>query len=496
MKSQIKRLLSLILCLTLTLCITGMKKADAAQSSAKPFLSVKNSISIYTGKKKTVLIKNVKGKDVSSLNVKAGNPSSTKVVKKLINGKKVGFVLKALGPHASEIEVTLKLRKKIAGKKVFKFSFTAITGAPDAPEADLIDGLKKNDHHVSVFKEGEEPKEWENWIELGIGNMAQIDNRNIDIKWYENGKKGTGQNDSLFCYRPDTSKVKNKEKGFDEGTVSCKVLNCISKKEASDEQRYCVVSQDFIDSSTDKLKSFAEKYPYKSYDEVPSDETSLNAYSGDFFELLNSYGKILGLSWETINYFGKIYADAENDPVKDIGKLMSDAIDSYEDECMMNAENLGIPQEDVSLFCDLLNTFTLKGIAKEASYIPPARNDGKVKIKVTLQQDAWIYGRLRVLYEFWGDLYYTSTLEHGHKGSVTVTGDHKEDTIGLDYQIWVFGYWETAYNYSMWPNYPSTETRRWNMMGDISSSSEGDFTKLILRAGETGELFYYEEIYP
>ena len=96
--------------------------------------------------------------------------------------------MKAVGARSAVIRADIQLYHAIGGKTRYRFQFKTRTGTAETPKANLVDGVKKKDFHATVFREGETPKKWENWIELNIGNLSEMDKSNLSVTWKENGK--------------------------------------------------------------------------------------------------------------------------------------------------------------------------------------------------------------------------------------------------------------------------------------------------------------------
>ena len=173
---------SLLACtLALSLAVPAIAGTDAAAAGKKPKLTPKSGATIITGKSKGFVIKNVKKANVKSLKVKIWNKSVAKMTKKVLKKKKVGFVVKGIGGGISDMTVVLKLKKKQAGKKVYKFeNLTIQSGIADAPEGLLTDAVTGNSLIALVLKAGTEASfdNPDNSLLLEVSNGGEIGGRN------------------------------------------------------------------------------------------------------------------------------------------------------------------------------------------------------------------------------------------------------------------------------------------------------------------------------
>lgn len=124
---------------TLTIGLTGVGQMDALAASAKVKLS-RTSVTVSAGKTKTVKIKNVNKKNVTKLTVKS---SDTEAVTAKASGK---LAVKVTGRKAyadAGVNVILKLKKKVAGKKKYQLKL-AVHVDPSAEDKALINDFIDN----------------------------------------------------------------------------------------------------------------------------------------------------------------------------------------------------------------------------------------------------------------------------------------------------------------------------------------------------------------
>ena len=489
-----KRLISMVICMGL---ILALMPASPSEAVAKPKLSPGGMISIYTGKTKTITIKNVKKSDVKSLTVKALNKKSTKVVKKILTKKKVGFTLKAVGPHACVVKVTLKLKKKISGKKTYKFEITTCTGSPDAPDAVLSDGVTKAANDASVFKEGDAPEggleKWENYIKLDILNLADIDKRNIGIDWRDDEKEGKDISATGLEFRPDTTKVIDTETGYDERSVTCEVTNYISgKKTVTEEKKYRVVTQSYIDKVTKNFRDFAALHPVSSIEEEFSGKDATTIEKALMDEVI-PFGNIMGLSWDTIETFYEMYEAAIANPDEKISTFFAAAIEDCKERYKLVAASIGVDTGEAQNFVDYLKVFIEHGIKNDkvnpvAVSTPDPTNASSVTVKLNLNKPE--ISRLRITTDS-GRVFYTDSIPEFQSTSVVI--DPKTDkTIRIDYQIWFFGYWD-------WTTWPIKEDYNLSPAGTIDVTVSDFIRKAYVKDQNGNEKtynMYNEEYHP
>ena len=386
---------SLLACtLALSLAIPAIAVTDASAAGKKPTLKPKSATTILTGKTKTFTIKNVKKKNVKSLKVKVYNKHVAKLGKKILTKKKVGFTIKGIGGGLSDMEVTLKLKKKQAGKKVYKFSnITIQSGVTDAPEGVLSDLVTTNSLTALVLKAGTSVTydNWENALNLDIINNDAIGGRNIFIHWYENGKeKDDWCRDAAGgkVYRPDSpastvtapaaasgsavsgsavsgtattvsgsstsvsgsaAAPTRESLGIVENTYYCELENMLSgKKSKTNTKLVRIVPQSVIDYSISYLATFKSKYPTAA---IPTDSTAKAAFIEDFSKLTNTLGYNLGI---TSDLFVAIKTGVElvkSDP-KLLQELILNEVSEFTASFVAVGKYLGISDADVKAYTE------------------------------------------------------------------------------------------------------------------------------------------------
>ena len=361
MKKTIAKIAAVTLVLALAAPTVALPKAEAAAKAPK--LST-DDITIYTGKTKTITIKNVKKKDVKSLTVKAFNESSTVVKKKILTKNKVGFTLKATGPHGSAVRITLKLKKKIAGKKTYKWEIITTTGSAAKPVSYLEDDVTGS-YTALVLKEGEEPEGGDNEFSLISDTYADIGVRNLEFKWFKDGEVVDTAYQRTF--RPDTTKVVDQEKGYDESVYHCEVTNWVSKKTVTTNSKKClIVTQKFIDAAIADLKTFSEKYAFKTSDELPTDAEKITQYLEDYKVVMLSFGRSLGITPELID---ELESAIERSNPTGAAELLKQDTAAMADSMKVVGRYLGISEADVEEFAKHFAWILVKS-ATDSNYKP------------------------------------------------------------------------------------------------------------------------------
>ena len=393
---------SLLACtLALSLAIPAIAATDASAAAKKPTLKPKSAATILKGKTKTFTIKNVKKKNVKSLKVKVYNKSVAKLGKKILTKKKVGFTIKGVGGGLSEVEVTLKLKKKQAGKKVYKFTnITIQSGVADAPQAVLVDSVTTNVLTALVLKAGTETDydKLDNALNLDIVNADKIGGRNIFINWYENGKaKDEWSRDAAGgrTYRPDSpastvsapdaasgsavsgsavsgpavstpavsgpaaavsgsAAIPTKESlGIVENTYYCELENMLSgKKTTTNPKLVRIIPQHFIDFSTQCLGTFKSKYPTTA---VPTDAAAKIAFINDFGMLTNTFGYTLGITSDLLKTIQAGIELVKSDP-KMLQELITNDLSGFNDAFINVGKYLGLNEADIKAYMDYFKT--------------------------------------------------------------------------------------------------------------------------------------------
>ena len=329
--------------LALSLAIPAVatsNQADAA--SKKPKLTMKSFETIISGKTKKFTIRNVKKKNVKKLTVKIYNKNIAKVTKQT----KTNFTVKGIGGGLTDVDVIVKLKKKVAGKKTYKFqSLTIASGSAKAPQLSLGDSVTENELLALVLKAGTEASfdKVDNELRLDIGNKGAIGGRNLFIKWYEDGKEredwsrdaAGGQN-----YRPETPAVSGSATtldptkipefdpenppessvasgaaifGYVEKNYQCEVENTLSKqKSTSNVKRFRLVPQAAIDAANVIVKSFIKAYPDAT--QIKTDKDSMLKFLKGFHFVTNTFGYILGVTPELLASFKDGVEALKNDP--------------------------------------------------------------------------------------------------------------------------------------------------------------------------------------
>ena len=386
---------SLLACtLALSLAVPAIAGTDAAAAGKKPKLTPKSGATIITGKSKGFVIKNVKKANVKSLKVKIWNKSVAKMTKKVLKKKKVGFVVKGIGGGVSDMTVVLKLKKKQAGKKVYKFeNLTIQSGIADAPEGLLTDAVTGNSLIALVLKAGTEASfdNPDNSLLLEVSNGGEIGGRNYFIHWFENGvekeewsRDGAGGKD----YRPDTpastvpapvpaasgsavsgsavsgsavsgSAVSGgtatgsavgptkKELGVTESTYYCELENMLSgKKSTTNTKTVRIVPQHVIDYSNNYIATFKSKY---STGALPTDAATKDAYLNDFARLTNSFGYVMGVTHELLVSIKEGIEATKNDP-KLLQENLVDNLAMFTEDFINVGKYIGLSQADVESY--------------------------------------------------------------------------------------------------------------------------------------------------
>ena len=440
MKKGIKTILAATLAVALAVPMTAAPVGNAKEKT--PTLSPGDTAVIYTGKTKTFTIKNVKKANVKSLSVSVANKKAAKLVSKT----KTSFKIKALAPHASAVDVTLKLKKKIAGKKTYKYELIVATGTKDAPDVVLSDGLTNYASDASVFKEGEAPAEWgDDCIKLSILNLDEISTRNLgEITWTDDGVKVKDScvSADFMSFRPDTSLVVNTDVGFDSGKVKCEVENSLSlKKGETEEKEYRVVTQAYIDKATSDLRSFASKYPYNSVNDMQVHFSESDDFETDFYEMVLPYSNVMGTTLKTVSLFKDIIDSFEDEESQEAYASLSAAIDDYKDKCLLVANNLGTEASDATTFCDYLKAFTIKCFNDEKNaeaQVPPS-NDNYNKITIKFSQKCPVVSRIKCVARKDKKEFTTSGCAINESDTMDIYVP-EGDTYDVYYQIWFFGY--------------------------------------------------------
>ncbi len=117
--NKTKRIIAIAMAGALSTSLIGVGQADVLAASAQVKLS-KTSVSVSVGKSDTIKLRNVKKKNVKKLTVKS---SDTAAVTAKASGK---IAVKVTGRKAyadAKVNVTLKLKKKVAGKKTWGRTF-------------------------------------------------------------------------------------------------------------------------------------------------------------------------------------------------------------------------------------------------------------------------------------------------------------------------------------------------------------------------------------
>lgn len=137
-KCSLKTIVAITLACAMSVASIGVGSVDSS-AAAKVKLS-KTSISVKEGKTQTVKIRNAKKSNVKNLTVKSSNPAS---IKAKASGK---LAVKITGKKActsAKISVTVKLKKKVAGKKTYKLKLTANCSF-SAEDNELVDAFIEN----------------------------------------------------------------------------------------------------------------------------------------------------------------------------------------------------------------------------------------------------------------------------------------------------------------------------------------------------------------
>ena len=371
MKKGTKKLLAATLAVALAFPVVSATNADAA--AKKPKLSP-DGATIYKDKTKTFTIKNVKKANVKSLSVKVWNKNVVKLQKKILTKKKVGFVLKGVGGGISNVTVTLKLKKKIAGKKTYTFDMNVCAGIKDAPQCALKDALSDNHLLAAIFKNGEAAPEGQtdNILTVDVFDLDDIGSRNLIYQWYdENGK----EIEPVFnhdAYRPDTVT----DADFVEHSYTAKVTNNLSQKSFDTTIKTVrIVSQKYVDEAKAGLAEFIKKYPYDSPDKLPTDAEAAKTYVKDFVTYNDKLANALGMTDVFVSQVKNMIKEALSDPdsASDLEQGLGDYYEMLNSAFMKVGAYIGISDKDVSDYITHLRLIVNKSVS-DPNYIIPDKN--------------------------------------------------------------------------------------------------------------------------
>ena len=135
----------------------GYSVRKEAAKAKKPALSVK-SVTVKDGSKKTVKLKNIKKSQVRSLTVKSADKTIASVKKK--NAVSI-FVTGKNAYEQTKATVTVKLKKKIRGKKSYKFSLKIFV------DPDRL--LAAKGQRAPNYKKGSD------WLHLPVNTKKKVD---------------------------------------------------------------------------------------------------------------------------------------------------------------------------------------------------------------------------------------------------------------------------------------------------------------------------------
>lgn len=319
---------TLVACaLAFSLAIPATVAPDSAAAAKKPKLSATDA-TIIKGKTKTFTIKNVKKANVKSLSVKVLNKGVCKLQKKVLTKKKVGFVIKGVGGGVSAVDVTLKLKKKQAGKKVFKFNDIMISsGSAEAPALFLSDFKSGNYLLAMTLKAGStgditDEATLDNALTLGVSNKNEIGSRNVTLTWYVDGKECTDMPYSGMdaardhIYRPESPEAEIPEAatgaaalGVVEQEYYCTGENLLSGKTAESNHKIVrIVPQKAIDNACKILADFKTAYPDAK--SVTVDDAFMSAFS----KVDKSFGAMLGMTEAYLQGLREGIAEVRDNP--------------------------------------------------------------------------------------------------------------------------------------------------------------------------------------